>query len=343
MRNTYGVACAWVVSAGVLLSVAAQPAKIWENHLFERDFTKPVLRYVNAKLLPAEAPPAVESVGYFHPVFTPGGTLVTDLGPKDHPHHRGVFCAWIEIEGSGQKGDFWGWGAKAPAKGSVITCDQFQILPGKPRPGDPWSVSWLGLNHWKIGGTEILREGLSARVWHAAGPKGELPDPNKSAPAHWQAHVLDLRYEFGDPAPIEKRVADVRLGASPFGGFCYRAKPRGKPEFTGPDGKAITLPDAAVVFDKLHKNWPAAKWYDLTYRSDDGKTVSGVAVMDHPSNPKTTWFNHRGLHMVNPCIVAEGPVTLKGTLVLKYRLVVHDGEAASVPLAKLYQDFAAQK
>ena len=109
------------------------------------------------------------------------------------------------------------------------------------------------------------------------------------------------------------------------------------------DGKVSTLPDAAVVFDKPHKNWPAAKWYDLTYRSADGKTVSGVAVMDHPSNPKTTWFNHRGLHMVNPCIVADGPVTIKENLVLKYRLVIHDGDAASVPLAKLYEQFANQK
>lgn len=212
-----------------------------------------------------------------------------------------------------------------------------------PKPGDEWLVSWIALNHWKISGTEILREGLTAQVRHLAGAKGELPNLKSAAPEEWEAHVVDLRYEFADPLPVEKRTADIRLGASPFGGFCYRAKSRGKPEFTGPDGKVLTLPDAAVVFDKPHKNWPAAKWYDLTYRSDDGKTISGVAVMDHPSNPKTTWFNHRGLHMVNPCIVADGPVTIKGTLVLKYRLVIHDGDAASLPLAKLYQQFADQK
>jgi hypothetical protein len=47
--------------------------------------------------------------------------------------------------------------------------------------------------------------------------------------------------------------------------------------------------------------------------------------------------------MINPCIVADGPVTIKDSLVLKYRLVIHDGDAASVPLAKLYQEFADPK
>jgi hypothetical protein len=47
--------------------------------------------------------------------------------------------------------------------------------------------------------------------------------------------------------------------------------------------------------------------------------------------------------MLNPCIVAERPVTIRREepLSLRYRLVAHDGDAASINLEKLYTDFAA--
>jgi len=88
----------------------------------------------------------------------------------------------------------------------------------------------------------------------------------------------------------------------------------------------VTLPDPHYSVPEL--NWPAADWYDYTIRLNDGKTI-GAAVIDHPGNPTSTWHNPRYVWMVNPCIVAQGPVTLKKNQVLdlRYRLVVHDGPA----------------
>ena len=68
----------------------------------ERD----VLRYQLTK--PADSKLPVESACYFHPLRTPGGTVVTDVAPADHPHHRGVFLAWFEMKGKADA-DFWGW------------------------------------------------------------------------------------------------------------------------------------------------------------------------------------------------------------------------------------------
>src|SRR5688572_16796159 len=34
---------------------------------------------------------SVASAGYFHPFTTPKGVVMTDAGPSDHPHHRGIF------------------------------------------------------------------------------------------------------------------------------------------------------------------------------------------------------------------------------------------------------------
>ncbi|MGV3723153.1 MAG: DUF6807 family protein, partial [Actinomycetota bacterium] len=147
------------------------------------------------------------------------------------------------------------------------------------------------------------------------------------------SNVID--YELRYAAPTDEPVV---LAQNPFGGFCYRARPRGEQTITGPDG-VVKLPDS--VFDQRERNWPASHWYDLTYLAADG-VVNGVAVMDHPNNPLSTWHVVRGIHMLNPCIVAEAAheIQFGEPLYLRYRLVAHDGDAAWVDLAGLYDQFA---
>src|SRR4051812_11135592 len=53
-----------------------------------------VLRYQLAP--PTNRPTAFESGCYFHPVKTPSGRVLTEVSPADHPHHRGIFLAWVE-------------------------------------------------------------------------------------------------------------------------------------------------------------------------------------------------------------------------------------------------------
>ena len=99
------------------------------------------------------------------------------------------------------------------------------------------------------------------------------------------------------------------------------------------DGK-VKLPDPHYSVPEL--NWPTRQWYDYTIKLNNGQTV-GVGVIDHPDNPPATWHNPRYVWMVNPCIVAAGPVQVdKGkTLQLRYRLVVHDGPTPVELLRKL--------
>src|SRR5687768_11792905 len=56
---------------------------------------KEMLRYQIDR--PADSKLPVESACYFHPLRTPAGTVVTDVAPADHPHHRGVFLAWFDM------------------------------------------------------------------------------------------------------------------------------------------------------------------------------------------------------------------------------------------------------
>jgi hypothetical protein len=91
---------------------------------------------------------------------------------------------------------------------------------------------------------------------------------------------------------------------------------------------------------KPETDWPAAAWYDYTIALENGKTI-GATVVDHPGNPATVWHNLEPIAMVNPCIVAPGPVAVKAgqTLRLRYRLVVHDGPAPVPLLQKLSNEF----
>jgi len=272
----------------------------------------PVLHYQREKPGAGEPAAAVDGGCYTHPLYTPSGDIVTDVGPKDHPHHRGVFCAWVSMEGE-QKGDWWGWGALAPKEKRSIVNREARITEA-----DDSLATLRVINSWRAEADTILGERVTITTRQAPG-----------------CNIVD--YEFKFTAPTRKSVV---IAQNPFGGFCYRARPRGRAVVSGPGGE-MQNPDA--VFNKPETNWGPSRWYDLTYHTDDGK-ASGVAVMDHPSNPPSTWHIVRGIHMLNPCIVADHPVEIKfgEPLYLRYRVVAHDGDATAVDLDALFEGFTAK-
>jgi len=287
----------------------------WADHhvVLKSPSGAPILRYVTEAVPDGEKLPAVDSACFTHPIRTPSGEIVTDLAPADHPHHRGVFCGWVEVEGEA-RGDWWGWGAKAPKEDRYILNREARITEHSAE-----RVTLRLINSWRAGEERIVGERITL-----------------SASGAEACHVID--YEFKYTVATRKPVL---IAQNPFGGFCYRARPRGKQEITGPGG-AVALPDS--VFDRRDANWPASHWYDLTYRAP-GEKVNGVAVMDHPNNPLSTWHVVRGIHMLNPCIVAEEAQEIQfgEPLYLRYRLVAHDGDAASVDLPGLFDAFANQE
>ncbi len=95
----------------------------------------------------------------------------------------------------------------------------------------------------------------------------------------------------------------------------------------------------------------AAKWVDY-WGEVGGKTV-GVAIMDHPSNPRypTTWHaRDYGLVAVNPFgwndffkgQKGRGDLTIKGgeSLTFRYRFVFHEGDAETAKIGEIYAKFS---
>lgn len=274
---------------------------------------KPVLVYQLER--PADSTLPVESACYFHPLITPGGVVVTDVAPKDHPHHRGVFLAWVEMHGK-KDADFWGWGEHAPTKGREIVFGN--------TAGTSASLAGAGLdvrNLWLADAEPMIREELHAKV--RAEPSAK-------------AYVVDLTY-------ILTPTTDITLSRWAFSGFCVRARGEGKVTAFGPGGE-VMLPNPSHV--KPESDWPAAPWYGYTLKFDGGKDAgktAGVAVIDHPKNPPSLWHNHRDIRMLNPCIVAPAEVKLKADvpLVLRYRVVAHDGETPGAEMDRLAAEWSA--
>src|SRR6478736_1496794 len=95
-----------------------------------------------------------------------------------------------------------------------------------------------------------------------------------------------------------------------------------------------------------------ANWVDY-YGPVDGKTV-GVAIFDHPSNPRhpTTWHvrdyglfaaNPFGLHDFDPSQPPKaGDFTLPpgGTVTFRYRLFFHNGSTTEAHIADVWNAYA---
>lgn len=264
-----------------------------------------VFRYMTKRPTPTEL--TANSVCCLYPLKTPSGEDTVDFAPSDHRHHRGAFLTWHNLQGK-KAADFWGWGQFAPTKDRVIQNRGVKLVRTDAKCAEV-SVQ----NDWIAEGDVLIAEDLAIKAREAK-----------------HAFVVDLDDRFTP-------TGDVTLGQSAFGGLCIKARKGGKAAYSDPKGE-VTL--ASPHHLKPETDWPAAAWYDYTTRLDGGKTL-GVAVLDHPGNPPTAWHNVAAIAMVNPCIVAAGPVTIKQgqSLRLRYRLVVHDGPPPTDLLQELVQEW----
>jgi len=264
-----------------------------------------VFGYMTKK--PAVTNLTANSVCCLYPLNTPSGERAVDFAPGDHRHHRGVFLAWHSTKGK-VKADFWGWGSWAPTEGRVIK-NRSAKLTAADREHAVLQVQ----NNWMVEDDVMIREATSVTACETQG-----------------VYVVDMEFKL-------TAAVDVTLDQTAFGGFCVKGRKDGEAFYCSPDGK-VDLPNPHHL--KPETDWPAADWYAYIIKLESGKTV-GIAVLNHPENPPSTWHNLHPIAMVNPCIVAPGPVAIKkgDTLTLRYRLGVHDGPAPLDVLKKLNDEW----
>ena len=98
-------------SGQIILSDDGRPVLCYNyKTVFEKDVidTMPANKYrreANDTFMANPSIYAVPRSNYIHPVYGPSGELLTRDWSKDHPHHRGIYWAWPEVEFGKKLGD----------------------------------------------------------------------------------------------------------------------------------------------------------------------------------------------------------------------------------------------
>ena len=297
---------------------------------------------------------------YIHPLFGLDGEVLTDLRPRDHIHHRGVFWPWVRHEKDGRSlGDWWHPMqitllpvSLASTDGPVfvsITAEHDWIshtIPEKPLPfvrervvmrafpatsqGRPIDVDVMLtalVDGVSIGGTLELKKGyggMSIRFAPATQPQIVADGQSLMKDAnHLRAKWVDWSGVMTGSSAAS-RPAGRRSAASQTNG---PNTPRQKG--TGTSRRAVF--DGATE-DRLGAS-PLLP-----------KSRSGTAILIHPSHPDfpPEWITrmygvigmaYPGLDML--------PLPKDKPLRMRYRLWVHRGTAEEAGVADAYRAYAA--
>ena len=307
-----------VVSAEDDSSTPLRITKSTEGFEF-RDGDKPVLFY-QAKLKSLDG--KFERAGYVHPLYDLDGKVISEDFPSDHLHHRGIFWAW------------------------------HQLYVGETQIGDPWICrNFLS----RVNDVEIVESSADAAAIQATAhwvSPDWLDASETMKPIVREETRIEVRRSIAGSRVIDFRIkltaleTDVRIGGSDdikgYGGFSPRLKLPKDVRFTAAAGQ-VTPQKTAVN---------ASPWMDISGTFDNANGVqesatSGVAILCHPSLPgfPQKWILRKARSMQNPVFPGRTPVKLppKEPLELRYRLVIHRGQASKEQLTSWFETYAAEK
>jgi hypothetical protein len=247
---------------------------------------------------------------FFHPLCTPAGHVVSAYEPGDHVWHRGLWYAIKFVNGE----NFWE---------EVDHPYGTQVTPVAP-----------AVTHDEGGGVTVA----SKLAWTR--PNGEVAAHEDRSFAYatidQDAYAIDLRFSI-------RFAGEVTLDRTPFttwggySGLTFRGNrnwTRTKLMFA--DGSTSDRPTPVV-----------STWCDLTGLIDGARdTQVGVAVFDHPANPRhpTPWYGGTGPgHYFNAAFLFHEPMTLKAgqPLAQQYRVIVHDHAISVDRMNALYAAWAS--
>jgi hypothetical protein len=269
---------------------------------------------------------------YYWPVLGPHGLLVTRAWPMeeppgeehDHPHHRSMWFSHGAVNGI----DFWGEAAsyKSTPKFPVGKIEHDKIL------------------ETKSGSVGIVK---SSQKWNA--PDGTTPLTSvQTLTVHDRP---DTERVFDFEITLTAGDKDVVLGDTKEGSFGIRIAEsmRLKGSKEGPKGEGhIANSEGQKDGDVWGKR---AKWVDMS-GPVEGKTF-GIAIFENPGNPRypTRWHaRDYGLFAANPFLERDAdktkpegagdfPLKAGQSLTLKYRVFIHEGDAAAAKVAERYDEY----
>lgn len=271
---------------------------------------KPVLVYHYALVQPPKlVPEKFRRACYIHPLYGLDGEVMTQDFPLDHFHHRGVFWAWPQCTVGGKAMDVW-------------------VMDGVRQIHEKWLA--------RDAGDTAQIAAQNVWVYDDAPDKPKVRETVRFTvqPADETSRAIDFDLKFEN---VSGEVVTF-LGAKDkgYGGFCLRPDAGRKPmTFTTAQG---VLKEDALRFD--------TPWADVSYPVKPNGPLSGAAIFEHPSNPEYPFpgwimrhysflgasWPHETTHTMQPGESFE----------LRYRLLVHRGNAEEAKVAEAAQKYAEE-
>jgi hypothetical protein len=257
---------------------------------------KPVLQYNYAPVEPGEVLSsiaegnrkyAVTRSDYIHPLYGLQGETLTKDWSKDHPHHRGIYWAWPEVDWRGRRGDLHAL-QKVFARPTGHCVATSGPVFGQIEAENLW--------HWEDGET-LVRERAILRAYCAS----------------QRGRVADLVFEFealGDPVQLARR------DTSHYGGLNVRLNQVKDQRITKHTDPAGTQPRQA--WSDLSGVFAGAE------KASGLSVLQHAANPDYPGDwvdyPDLNW-----LQPTFPATGTRYELVKGKPLVLRFRLWIHPG------------------
>ncbi len=259
---------------------------------------------------------AYTRANYIHPLYTLDGEILTEDFPEDHPHHRGIFWAW------------------------------HQLYIGDKRMGDGWATKDFS---WEVPSMGMLEKHADAStlqvkvLWKSPLWKDDHGDEKALVSETTTISVYPTKANYRQIDIEISMLAlepNMRIGGSEdqkgYGGFSPRIRLVNGMEFTGSEGSLNP------------QNLPlmAGKWMDISGPIGSAHALVGLSILCHPDNPgfPHPWILRAKGSMQNAVYPGAQPISLSEVepTVLRYRLLVHEGNAEALDIAALQAAFEKQ-
>lgn len=267
---------------------------------------KPVLFF---QVAPKTINGKFERAGYVHPLYDWEGNELTQDGPPDHPHHRGIFWAWHQVLWRGiSVGDGW-------------VSDKIRFVPGDNRiTSDKKSVTIQSELQWVADSIDaedkaLVKEQVKIRA-HESGDGYRLIDFSISL------------------FPLKDSVA---IGGSNdvkgYGGFSTRWKLPEDLQFFS--GDSILQPRETAV--------TGAPWISFTgtFNGNAKQAITLFCKEAYPG-PTQSWIlrGPKDMSMQNALFPGKEPVMIgKDGLKLRYRIVVQETPLSNKEIDELFNSY----
>jgi hypothetical protein len=279
----------------------------------------PVFSYRHSIMVPPEG---VEEIfgrsGFIHPLWSPGGEVLTRVQPPDHYHHYGIWNPWTAATFNGRTVDFWNLGS---GQGTV----RFAGFTGNEAGPVYAGMKALQEHVAFIDNKELIaiNELWDVRVW----------DINVD-----DIRIVDFVSILNSPLSGGILLNQFRYG----GGLGFRTTERWHKD------NSVILTSEGLTRDEA--DGTNARWCIVEGESDVPAGRSGILMLSHPSNrmhpePLRVWpldMYGRGdlFFQFTPIRHEDWNLEPDTSYTQKYRMIVYDGEMPTEDAERYWKSFA---